>query len=54
MKTLIITPMKKVSTILRHVFITGDASHVELAQVFIPGIIIVLALIFAFGHFPKY
>lgn len=46
--------LKKTLTVLRHVFIEGNANNVELAQVAIPVIVIITAVFFIFGHFPKH
>lgn len=42
--------MKKAATVLRHVFIEGNANNVELAQVAIPMIVIATILILTLGH----
>lgn len=52
MKSIILTPMKKVVSVLRHVFVDGNANSVELAQVYVPMVIIIIAVILLFGHAP--
>lgn len=54
MKTLTFNTVKKVSTVLRHVFIEGNADNVELAIVYVPLVIVGIACILIFGHAPKY